>query len=584
MRTRITAVALLAAVVTGCGMTPAVGGNVHGRFDRPQDGFAPSDTVLHDGSPADAGLDPHPLEQAQQQIAAWTNKTPDLPHPMYAGAVSLIAHDGIVAQHQAVGHEVRYADGNGTELPPEQQDPMRPDTIFDLASLTKLFTAIAVTQQVEDGKVRLDEPVARYLPEFGNNGKESITVEQLLTHTSGLQSDVTLSKLPPEQRIPSIMTLTPQHPPGSQYQYSDPNFITLGVLVARIAGKPLDQVVHDRIATPLGMRDTGYNPPADKLHRIAATEFQADPPRGMIRGQVEDENSWSLGGVAGEAGMFSTAGDLAVLGQALLNGGSYEGHRILGKDATHQLLSNHNERFPGDAHGLGFELDQRWYMAGLSSPSTAGHTGFSGTSLVIDPKSRSIAVLLTNRVHPSRSWGSNNPSRQVLAQGLADALAVEPPRGTREWFTGAGWTPAASTLATRELGPAAGAVDVSFDAFVDTQRDRDGADPLTLESSVDAGRSWQPVSLTANGPGAPEGPQPSLAGAGHRAWWRVDGKVPAQPGQKVSLRWKYSPDRQYVGRGVSLGGISVRDQETTLLDSTEEPGAFLPQGWVSTTR
>ena len=583
MRRTITAVALLAAVATGCGMTPGAG-SAGGRFDRPQEGFAPAGTVLRSGTPAGAGLDPRPLERAQQQLAAWTNPGAGMPHPMYAGAVSLLAHDGTVVQHQAVGHEVRYADGNGTELPPEQQEPMRPDTIFDLASLTKLFTAIAVTQQVQDGKVELNAPVSRYLPEFGSNGKQSITVEQLLTHTSGLQPDVSLWQLPPEQRIPSVMALTPQHPPGAQYEYSDPNFITLGVLVSRVTGRPLDQVVHERIAEPLGMRDTGYNPPASKLHRTAATEFQTEPPRGMVRGQVEDENAWSLGGVAGEAGMFSTAGDLAVLGQALLNGGTYRGHRILDEDSTRQLLSDHNQRFPGNAHGLGFELDQRWYMAGLSSPSTAGHTGFSGTSLVLDPKSRSVAVLLTNRVHPSRSWGSNNPSRQVLAQGMAEALAVEPPRGHREWSTGASAQPQPATLATRELGPVAGATEASFDAFVDTQRDADGVDPLALESSVDGGASWQPVPVTARGPGAPQGPQPFLAGAGHRAWWHVTGSVPSQPGQKVLLRWRYSPDAQYCGRGVSLAGISVRDPSRTLLDGSEHPDAFLPQGWDSTNR
>jgi len=583
MRRTITAVAVLTALATAGGSACA-GGSMRGHFDRSWQDFAPASTVLHRGSPAEAGLAPGPLLRAERQLAAWTNPTPDRPRPMYGGAVSLLAHDGTIVEHQATGHELRYADDRGTELPPERQEAMRPDTIFDLASLTKLFTGVATTQLADRGRIRLDAPVAEYLPEFAANGKQGITVEQLLTHTSGLQPEVSLWKLPPDQRIPSVMNLAPQHPPGSGYEYSDPNFIALGVLVSRVSGKPLDQVVHERIAAPLGMRDTGYNPPPSKLHRIAATEFQTTPPRGMIRGQVQDENAWSLGGVAGEAGMFSTAHDLAVLGQALLNGGTYRGHRILSPERTRQLLSNHNQRFPGNAHGLGFELDQRWYMAGLSSPATAGHTGFSGTSLVLDPKSRSIAVLLTNRVHPTRTWGSNNPSRQVLAQAMAQALAVEPPRGRREWFTGSGIEPRQATLATRELGPVAGPTEVSFDAFVDTQQQAEGVDPLELQSSVDGGRSWQPVPMTAEGPGAPRGPQQFLAGGGHRAWWRVTASVPARTGQMVSLRWSYSPDRQYVGRGVDLAGISVRDEVRELLDGPHQQDAFHPRGWDSTWR
>ncbi|MCI2424078.1 beta-lactamase family protein [Saccharopolyspora sp. K220] len=576
-KTILLATALL-AVTTLAGSAMASPGHVHGRFDRPEQGFAPASTLLRDGTPEEAGLDPGPLDAALRQIAGWTNKTPDLEHPMYAGAVSLVAHDGIVVRREAVGQEVRYADRQGTELPPEQQDPMRPDTIFDAASLSKLFTSIAVLQAVDDGKVRLDAPVAEYLPEFGVNGKQSITVQQLLTHTSGLQAEVKLWKLPPEQRIPAIMQLTPEFPPGTHYTYSDPNMITLGLLVQRVSGAPLDQVVAGQITEPLGMSDTGYNPPASKLHRIAATEDEVDPPRGMLRGQVHDENAWSLGGVAGHAGIFTTADDLSVLGQALLNGGSYDGHRILSEHSVEAMLTNFNSAFPGNAHGLGFELDQRWYMAGLSAPHTAGHTGFTGTSLVIDPASRSVVVLLTNRVHPSRDWGSNNRARQALAQGLAEALAVKPARGSQSWFAeGPG------TLTTDPLGPVSGDMQVSFNAFVDTQRDADGADPLFVESSVD-GVGWQPVTLQASGPGAPDEPQGSLAGAGHRSWWKVQGTVNATAGQQVRLRWRYALDDQYAGRGVNVDGILVADRNATLLDGELEAARLHPDGWVATSR
>ena len=151
------------------------------------------------------------------------------------------------------------------------------------------------------------------------------------------------------------------------------------------------------------MEDTGYNPPTG--HVRAATEYQTAPPRGMVRGEVHDENAWSLGGVAGHAGVFSTADDLAILSQALLDGGTYGGHRILDPSSVELLVTDFNQAFPGDSHGLGFELDQRWYMDALPAPRPPGHTGYTGTSVVIDFASRSFAILLTNRVHPSPRLG-----------------------------------------------------------------------------------------------------------------------------------------------------------------------------------
>lgn len=386
-------------------------------------------TVLRDGTPAEVGLNPVPIALAQRQIAAWTEPSRGHPRPLYAGEVSLLARDGVILSRQASGYELRYADAQGTPLPAQQQEKVTTGTIFDLASLTKLFTSIAVLQLVDDGRVRLDAPVADYVPEFGTNGKQRITVQQLLTHTSGLQAKIELWRLPPQQRLNAVLDARPQRPPGTAYQYSDLNMITLGVLVERLSGQSLDQVIHDRITAPLGMADTGFTPSADKLHRIAATEFETDPPRGLVRGEVHDENAWSLGGVAGEAGIFSTADDLAVLGQTILNGGVYRDRRILRDSTVRAMLTNYNTAFPGNSHGLGFELDQRWYMAGLSGPHTAGHTGFTGTSLVIDPVSRSIVILLTNRVHPTRNGDSIDPARRELAQGMAESIATAPKPG-----------------------------------------------------------------------------------------------------------------------------------------------------------
>jgi CubicO group peptidase (beta-lactamase class C family) len=554
-------------------------GGAAGRFDLPQRGFAPERTVLREGKPADVGLDPAPIAAAEQFLESWTQ--PDATgHPHFAGAVGLLAHDGVIVDKYAVGSALRYADGAGTELPADQQVPMRADTIFDMASISKLFTSIAVLQLVEQGNVDLNAPVVTYLPEFGVNDKQSITVRQLLTHVSGLDADPVPSLWQGYPDIPSrrkaVLDSKLKNPPGTTYLYSDINLLTLGFIVEKLTGSPLDTVVHDRIAAPLGMADTGYHPPAAKLGRIAATEFEANPPRGMLRGEVHDENAWSLGGVAGHAGVFSTAGDMAVLAQAILNGGSYRGQRILRPETVHSMLTNYNQAFPGNEHGLGFELDQLWYMGALASPVSAGHTGYTGTTLVIDPESRSFAILLTNRVHPSRTWGSINAARETWATSLAKAMAVPPVAGRDAWFSGIGDLSAA-TLTTRPLPSRDGNLMVSFDAFVDTEE----TDPLMVESSTD-GADWQPVVVRASGPGAPPGEVSTLSGHGHRAWWKVRAEVvTASP---ITLRWRYQTDMRYTGRGVLVDRLRITQRGRTILDGERESSAFTAIGWVLSSR
>lgn len=565
-------------VVTGATAMAAVTAS-SGRFDQPQRGFAPASTLLEPADPEEVGLDPDPIRESRRLLARMTESDYVDGHPLFAGAVGLLAHDGKVVDTYTVGSAVRYEDGRGTELPAEKQVPMREDTIFDIASVTKLFTSIAVMQLVERGEVDLAAPVATYLPEFGVNGKREITVEQLLTHTSGLEPSLFLWRDWPDERsrIKAVMDVAPQNEPGTTYTYSDLNLITLGVLVERVAGDPLDEVIAERITEPLGMTDTEFNPPAEKLDRVAATEFQATPPRGMVRGQVHDENAWSLGGVAGHAGLFSTARDLGVLAQALLNGGTYGGERILRPSTVLQLFTNYNVEFPGDSHGLGFELDQIWYMGGLTSPSTAGHTGYTGTSLVIDRQSRSIAVLLTNRVHPSRSWGSINAARQAWATGLARALAVEPARGSRAWSSSPG-DDAATTLTTPELETRGHGAVVSFSAFVNSE----ASDRLVLESSTDGGRTWSALRMRVHGTGAPHGVVDGLSGTDHRVWWRVRAKVP-ETGQ-VTLRWRFTTDRSYTARGVLVDGIRVSGAHGTLLDGERHPERLDARGFTWTDR
>jgi len=551
---RIRALALPAVLVLAFAVTASAdAGPNSARFDRPYQGFAPAGTVLRAGSPAQAGLTAAPIDAFNKQLAAWVPS-------IYPGATVLLAHNGVVVDRTATGEAVKFQDAT-TQLPPDQQVPARTDTIYDLASLSKLFTSIVAVQQLEAGRIALDTPVAHYLPEFATNGKAGITIEQLLTHTSGLIPDPIPSLWAGYPDIPSrekaILDTTPSAAPGTQYVYSDLNMLTMQLVLQQVTGKPLDELVRTGITEPLHMVDTGYNPPVSKLSRIAATEYEVSPPRGMVRGSVHDENAWAMGGVAGHAGVFSTADDLAVLAQAILNGGVYRGHRILSEHGVHLMQVNFNQKFPDDSHGLGFELDQIWYMGGLSGPDTMGHTGFTGTSLVIDPRSRSFAILLTNRVHPTRNTPSTNGARRAAAQALAQAMSVQAPDGGRSWFSGQGGG-STSTLTTGTLH---GSVRVSFDAFVNTET----TDLLTLEASTDGGATWTAVPLTVRGH---SGDQMSLSGQSSRSWQQVRAQV-STPSNDLVLRWRYTTDPSYEGRGVNVADIELSCGRTT----------FTPAGW-----
>jgi CubicO group peptidase (beta-lactamase class C family) len=578
-RAALAAVALAAAVGLVAGAAPTATRPPTGRFDQPHRGFAPPWTVLRRGTPEQAGLDPAPIRTALAQEDAWTRPDPGTGHPMFSGQVTLLAHDGLVVADHASGYALRYADRQGDPLPADRRIPMRADTVFDLASLSKLFTSIAAVQQLQSGRLHLNATVASYLPEFASHGKAAITIEQLLTHTSGLPPDPSppLWQYPDlPSRIRAILDTTAQNPPGSSYLYSDLNMLTLQQVLQHVTGRPLDALVRDGITGPLHMRDTTYNPPASLRPRIAAEEYEqgpGEPQRGLVWGQVHDENAWAMGGVAGHAGVFSTVADVAVLAQTILNGGTYRGHRILSPYWVRQMLTDFNSRFPGDGHGLGFELDQRWYMGRLDSPATAGHTGFTGTTIIIDPESRSIALQFSNRVHPTREWGSTNPARRAAADALADAMAVRAPHGVPSWYSGIGDVSAATL--TVPITSRAAALTVRYNTFVDTEP---GADLVRLESSTDGGTTWQPVPVTVTGPGAPPGAQPALSG-GTRSWWRAAAQLPAAD-EALLLRWRYTTDPAYTGRGVNVCGVRVSDDHGLLFDGDRDPGAFTADGWT----
>lgn len=323
----------------------------------------------------------------------------------------------VVAVEEAAGWAVRYTahdpeTDSGVELPPAERVPMTVDTPFDLASLTKLFTTVAAVQQMERGTLGIDARVGACLPEFRAAAEHGITVRQLLTHTSGLRPDLPLYDGPTEAaRLRMLRTEPPTAPPGT-YRYSDLNMLLLQHVLERLTRRRLDVLVRDGITGPLGMTSTGFGPCPD----AAATEDQRRPwaraDRGMVRGEVHDENAWALGGVAGHAGLFSTGRDLAVFCRTLLAGGSYGPARVLGPDFVELMLT---------PPGLGFALDQPWFMGGLSGRGAAGHTGFTGTSLILDPATDTFLVLLANTVHPRRRPPDNAP-RAAAATRLARAV------------------------------------------------------------------------------------------------------------------------------------------------------------------
>lgn len=329
--------------------------------------------------------------------------------PWAAGAVVVAGRGPVIAVQEAAGWAVRYAAYDpevdaGVELPVSERVPMTVGTPFDLASLTKLFTSVAAVQQIERGTLGIDARVGAYLPDFRAAAAHGVTVRRLLTHTSGLRPELPLYDCADgTERLELLRAEAPVGEPG-EYLYSDLNMILLQHLLERLTGRTLDALVREGITRPLGMTSTGFGP----CPGAAATEDQRRPwakaDRGMLRGVVHDENAWALGGVAGHAGLFSTGRDLAVFCRTLLSGGSYGPARILGPDFVELLLA---------PPGLGFVVDQPWFMGELAGRGAAGHTGFTGTSLVLDPATDTFVVLLANTVHPVRRPPDSTPRAQA---------------------------------------------------------------------------------------------------------------------------------------------------------------------------
>jgi uncharacterized protein YbbC (DUF1343 family)/CubicO group peptidase (beta-lactamase class C family) len=368
------------------------------------------------------------------------------------GAVLAVGHNGRIVHQKAFGYRA---------LSP-RREPMTLDTLFDLASLTKVVaTTPSVLHLVQAGKLRLDDPVARLIPEFGANGKDNVTVRQLLTHFSGLKPDLDLN--PPWAGEETAFRMANeeklQAPPGAQFVYSDINFVVLGELVQRLSGLPLDRYAVANVFEPLGMKHTRFLPPAAWHPQIAET--LAIGNHEILRGKVQDPTAQRMGGVAGDAGVFSTAGDLAVYAQALI-----DRKRILTPDLIEKMTTPQQPPNAVEVRGLGWDIDSPFSSnrGGLLPVGSFGHTGYTGTSIWIDPYTNTYIILLTNSVRPRPANVPVISLRGRVATAVAVALGLDVTSPARERLLSVtGYSEVAP--AGRRMGPRNGNVLTGIDVL-----------------------------------------------------------------------------------------------------------------------
>jgi CubicO group peptidase (beta-lactamase class C family) len=331
----------------------------------------------------------------------------------YPGAAVVVGRRGSAVWEKGFGH-----------LGWNASDPdVTANTIYDLASLTKVVgTTTAVMLLYDENKIQLDEPVKTYLPEFSGGNKDLVTVRMLLEHRSGLPAGRDLWRLhgTPEDARRAVLSTPLAFKPGRYEEYSDLGADVLGFIVERVSGQPLDAFVDQRVFKPLGMTESMFRPSPLLRDQIAPTEI--NPPRGYpLRGEVHDENAFALGGVAGHAGIFSTAADLSVFAQMMLNGGEYNGTRLI-RESTVALFTKNTES--KGTRALGWDTCGHQGSCGKYLDNNAyGHTGFTGTSLWIDPDRQMFVILLTNRVHAARAKRPSTVIGDVRAD-LSDAAAL----------------------------------------------------------------------------------------------------------------------------------------------------------------
>ncbi len=330
------------------------------------------------------------------------------------GAVFTVGRRGGALKPRAYGD---------AQITPEKR-PMHPDTQFDLAGLTGMISTIpCVLKLIEEGKLNIDAPVSKYIPAFAKNGKGSITIRHVLYSQSGLPVWKPFYKTCKNKQVvfDAINSLKPVWAPGTRTSYSDCDGILLQELVEKVSGQSLDVFAQKQIFEPLGMKNTHYNPDRKDLTRFAATELSPYHKRIMI-GEVHDENAWAMGKVAGHAGLFSNAHDLAIFAQMLLNGGTYGGKQILKPESVRMIFT---PKSPG-AYSCSFMLGKGSgkTLVGLG-PGSFGRNGFTGCSLWIKPREYLFVVLLTNAVHPGRKTHKVSEFRRTVHSLLLQAAGIK---------------------------------------------------------------------------------------------------------------------------------------------------------------
>jgi CubicO group peptidase (beta-lactamase class C family) len=359
--------------------------------------------------PPQMGLNNSGLDTALPGILDKIVKTA-LDDAVAPGVAIAVGRNGRIAYMKGYG----YIDWNRPGSP-----AVDTNTLYDLASLTKVIATTTAAMILEEtGQLDLNRTVSSYLPEFLSPEKAHITVKQLLTHSSGLEAGANIYRTARgrEQYLQQISARPLEYTPGTNMIYSDWNMIVLQLVMERITGKTLDVLTTEKIFKPLGMTDTQFNPPISLRHRIAPTQVD-DGRGGLLWGTVHDENAWAVGGVAGHAGLFSTARDLALFSMMILNGGEgANGARLVKPAAIARWTSRQDKE---SSRTLGWDSPDGGSSAGqFFSPWSFGHTGFTGTSIWIDPEKDLFVVVLTNRVNPTR----NNTRHVQLRRDVADAV------------------------------------------------------------------------------------------------------------------------------------------------------------------
>jgi CubicO group peptidase (beta-lactamase class C family) len=366
------------------------------------------DMTLRRARPEEVGFTDGALDEADRVVER------ALAEQAFPGAVLAVGKDGALVRLQAFG---RLSGEPGAPA-------VAPDTVYDLASLTKVVvTTTAAMILVDEGRLDLAKPVSAFLPGFRGGAKDKVTVWHLLTHSSGLDWWAPLYREIEGQAafVARIQAMDLVFEPGTKSLYSDLGLILLGEILERVAGEGLEPFIRARLLAPLGMQDTGYRPAAVLLPRIAPTERDAWRGR-LLHGEVHDENAFAMGGVAPQAGLFGTAPDLARFAQMLLNGGVYDHHRIVSRETIETFTRRAG--VPGSSRALGWDTPSENSSAGvLFSPRSFGHTGFTGTSLWIDPERQLFLILLTNRVYPTRENDAIRRVRPAVADAVVRALA-----------------------------------------------------------------------------------------------------------------------------------------------------------------